>query len=149
MTGYPYFITKDRRKHIYVALYCLLFPFIGSFSPRRLDTGQAHLVKSFYNITLVNTIRNSLVLTLSTLVIPMAPVFTLYVVVPFPLPNAPVKRHPIPSIPIPRLIACFGGGGAPDNLAQAKYSPTDSIMEASTPASIPNTPAALTVGIPH
>lgn len=80
---------------------------------------------------------------------PMAPVFTLYVVVPFPLPKAPVKRHPIPSTPIPRLMACFGGGGAPDNLAQAKYSPTDSIIEARTPASIPNTPAALTVGVPH
>lgn len=54
-----------------------------------------------------------------TLVIPIAPMFSLYDVVPFPLPKAPAKRHPIPSIPIPRLIACFGGGGAPDNLAQA------------------------------
>jgi len=56
---------------------------------------------------------------LPTFVIPMAPMFSLNEVVPHPLPKAPVKRHPIPSIPTPRLIACFGGGGAPDNLAQA------------------------------
>lgn len=49
----------------------------------------------------------------------MAPMFSLYEVVPFPVPKAPVRRHPIPSIPIPRLMACLGGGGAPDNLAQA------------------------------
>lgn len=54
-----------------------------------------------------------------TFVIPMAPMFSLYEVVPFPVPKAPVRRHPIPSIPIPRLMACLGGGGAPDNLAQA------------------------------
>lgn len=54
-----------------------------------------------------------------TFVIPRAPTFSLYEVVPFPVPQAPANRQPIPSIPIPLLMACFGGGGAPDNLAQA------------------------------
>ena len=27
--------------------------------------------------------------------------------------------HPKPSVPIPLLIACVGGGGAPESLAQA------------------------------
>lgn len=48
-----------------------------------------------------------------------------------------------------RLMTYFGGGGAPDNLAQAQQSPTDSIIEDSTPANIPNTAATLTVGVPH
>lgn len=54
-----------------------------------------------------------------TRVIPKAPTFSLYEVVPFPVPQAPARRQPIPSTPIPRLIACLGGGGAPDKRAQA------------------------------
>ena len=54
-----------------------------------------------------------------TLVMPITAMFVLYEVVPIPQPKAAAKRQPIPSIPIPRLIAYFGGGGAPDNLAQA------------------------------
>ena len=47
---------------------------------------------------------------------PRAPIFSLYEVVPLPLPQAPASIHPIPSIPIPLLIAAVVGGGAPDNL---------------------------------
>lgn len=54
-----------------------------------------------------------------TFVIPRAPTFSLYEVVPFPVPQAPASRQPSPSMPIPLLIACLGGGGAPDSLAQA------------------------------
>lgn len=54
-----------------------------------------------------------------TFVIPRAPTFSLYDVVPFPVPQAPASRQPSPSIPMPLLIACLGGGGAPDSLAQA------------------------------
>ena len=50
---------------------------------------------------------------------PIAPTFSLYDVVPFPVPKAEVKRHPIPSIPIPRFMAWLGGGGAPEILAHA------------------------------
>ena len=57
--------------------------------------------------------------TIHTLVIPMAPIFSLYEVVPVPVPQAPARMQPIPSIPIPRLIAWAGGGGAPDILAHA------------------------------
>ena len=55
-----------------------------------------------------------------TLVIPIAPIFSLYDVVPLPDPQAPVKRQPNPSIPRPLFIACFGGVGAPESLAHAK-----------------------------
>ena len=54
-----------------------------------------------------------------TLVMPITAMFVLYEVVPFPQPKAAARRHPIPSIPIPRLMAYFGGGGAPASLAQA------------------------------
>ena len=37
-------------------------------------------------------------------------------VVPFPVPHIPAMMHPSPSVPMPRLMACGGGGGAPDNL---------------------------------
>lgn len=53
---------------------------------------------------------------LCTCVMPRAPMFSLYDVVPFPDPQAPAIRHPIPSIPIPLLIADVVGGGAPDSL---------------------------------
>ena len=59
------------------------------------------------------------------------------------------NKNYLTSIPIPLFIACTGGGGAPDNLAHAQQSPTLSIAEARTPANIPNTPAAETVGTPH
>ena len=51
-----------------------------------------------------------------TCVIPRAPIFSLYEVVPLPLPQAPASMQPIPSIPIPLLMAAVVGGGAPDNL---------------------------------
>ncbi len=34
--------------------------------------------------------------------------------VPFPVPSRPASRQPSPSVPIPRLMACGGGGGAPE-----------------------------------
>lgn len=42
--------------------------------------------------------------------------FSLYDVVPLPVPKAPAMIQPIPSIPIPLLIADVVGGGAPDSL---------------------------------
>lgn len=45
--------------------------------------------------------------------IPIVPTFSPKVFVPFPLPQSPANIVPNPSIPIPRLIACIGGGGAP------------------------------------
>ena len=45
--------------------------------------------------------------------IPMVPTFSPKVFVPFPLPQRPAKIVPNPSIPMPRLIAWTGGGGAP------------------------------------
>ena len=49
----------------------------------------------------------------------MALIFSLYDVVPFPVPHAPVIKHPRPSTPNPLFRACFGGGGAPQSLAHA------------------------------
>lgn len=44
---------------------------------------------------------------------PIVPTFSPKVFVPFPLPQRPASIVPNPSIAIPRLIACTGGGGAP------------------------------------
>ena len=52
-------------------------------------------------------------------VIPIAPMFSLYEVVPAPLPNAPANMQQNPSIKIPRLTACCGTGGAPARRAHA------------------------------
>jgi len=49
-----------------------------------------------------------------TFVTPIAPTFSPNVLVPFPLPMSPANTVPSPSNPIPLLIACTGGGGAPD-----------------------------------
>ena len=57
--------------------------------------------------------------TYNTFVIPRAPMFSLNDVVPLPLPQAPANKQPIPSIPIPRLMASFGGDGAPHMRAHA------------------------------
>lgn len=54
-----------------------------------------------------------------TFVMPIAPIFSLYEVVPLPDPHIPANRDPNPSIPIPLFTACSGGGGAPDILAHA------------------------------
>ena len=64
-------------------------------------------------------IVQGLVFPIITLVIPMAPMFSLKDVVAFPVPIAPAKKHAIPSTATPRLMACGGGGGAPDSLAHA------------------------------
>jgi len=50
-----------------------------------------------------------------TFVTLIAPIFSLYEVVPFPVPQIPAKIQPIPSIIIPRLSACAGGAFAPVN----------------------------------
>ena len=42
----------------------------------------------------------------------MAPTFSPKVLVPFPEPHKPARNVPKPSIAIPLLIACRGGGGA-------------------------------------
>ena len=76
----------------------------------------AHLLKYYIKIIL-NIIYSGF--RVYTLVIPIAPMFSLYEVVPFPDPHAPARIHPIPSIPIPLFIAWVGGGGAPDSLAHA------------------------------
>ena len=47
-----------------------------------------------------------------TFVTPIAPTFSPNVFVPFPLPQIPASMVPMPSIAIPRLIECTGGGGA-------------------------------------
>ena len=49
---------------------------------------------------------------LPTLVTPMAPIFWLKLVVPFPVPQMPAIRQPSPSVPIPLFTAWIGGGGA-------------------------------------
>ncbi len=56
---------------------------------------------------------------LSTFVMPITAIFGLNDVDPIPDPQAPASMHPMPSIPIPRLIAWEGGGGAPDKRAHA------------------------------
>lgn len=47
---------------------------------------------------------------------PIAPTFSPNVFVPLPLPKSPASTVPRPSNPIPLLIACTGGGGAPDEI---------------------------------
>lgn len=51
----------------------------------------------------------------------MAPTFSPNVFVPFPLPKRPANTVPRPSNPIPLLIACTGGGGAPEKYENNKY----------------------------
>ncbi len=47
-----------------------------------------------------------------TLVMPIAPIFPEYVVKLVPPPSNPPMKQPTPSVKIPRLTACEGGGGA-------------------------------------
>ena len=69
---------------------------------------------------LVITLCNSEITKLKlTLVIPMAPTFSEYDVVPFPVPKMAAITQQMPSTNIPRLTACRAGGLAPANLAQA------------------------------
>ena len=50
---------------------------------------------------------------LLTFIIPMAPIFSPYEVVPLPVPMSPASRQPKPSTPMPLLTAWCGTGGAP------------------------------------
>lgn len=43
----------------------------------------------------------------------MVPTFSPKVFVPLPHPQKPARTVPKPSVPIPLLMACIGGGGAP------------------------------------
>ena len=54
------------------------------------------------------------------MVTPIAPIFSEYEVVPFPEPQNPARIQPTPSIKIPLLMACVGGGGASDEIKK-KY----------------------------
>ena len=47
----------------------------------------------------------------AALVIAIAPIFSEKLVAPFPVPKTPESMQPIPSVVMPRLIACRGGGG--------------------------------------
>ena len=78
-------------------------------------TVLVNIYRQFYRHIFARQIFQTL-----TLVIPIAPIFSLYDVVPLPDPQAPVKKQPNPSIPRPLFIACFGGAGAPEILAHAK-----------------------------
>lgn len=55
-----------------------------------------------------------------TFVTLIAPIFSLYEVVPLEVPKMPASTHPIPSMKIPRLIACFGGALAPTKFIEQK-----------------------------
>ena len=46
----------------------------------------------------------------------MTPMFSAKLVLPLPDPHSPARTQPRPSVPMPLLIACAGGGGAPDIL---------------------------------
>ena len=48
----------------------------------------------------------------AALVIAIAPIFSEKLVAPLPVPKIPAIMQPIPSIVMPRLIACRGGGGS-------------------------------------
>ena len=54
-----------------------------------------------------------------TFVSPMAPMFPPYVDVACPQPKDPDSIVHVPSMRIPRLTACDGGGGTRETLAQA------------------------------
>ena len=48
----------------------------------------------------------------AALVIAIAPIFSEKLVAPLPVPKIPASIQPIPSVVMPRLIACRGGGGS-------------------------------------
>ena len=50
-----------------------------------------------------------------TRVNPIAPIFSEYLVVPFPVPMIPAMRQPIPSKVIPLLMVFSSGTGAPES----------------------------------
>ena len=62
---------------------------------------RVRLCGTLYNCRRFSIHSTRMTLYSVTLVIPNAPMFSLYDVVPFPVPHIPAKRHPNPSTAIP------------------------------------------------